>query len=347
MTFVRMGGESRSWGIAYGHPDSTPTILTVPEGRDRDLVSEMASRFAPALLSHLRSPALSNPVPQDRSDLAPMRQVWLPNPSHLDMLHHLAYAYTFTKSGGDAQAILNALGRTASWLFRSAGRAGSQQVVVATEALRGAFTFPAEDARQGHLGYLLAWLDESEAGEAKQKALDTAERLSISATLDPSVERATLEPLVEAWRAARGEDGTRLTLAEQIERALAPELDRRFTLTAAAWRTLRDDRRRENRFLQELVDASLTDQWFNWVRTEAAFARGESPYVPSVETDRDPRAAAASFEDEAGAAELLKGSLLHDDRELLAEAIATGDAFAGSIVAVSDEGVGRSTIPVW
>jgi hypothetical protein len=263
------------------------------------------------------------------------------------MLHHLAYAYTFTQAGADAQGILNALGRTASWLFRGGGRAGSQQVVVATQALRGAFTFPAEDARQGHLGYLLAWLGESDEGEGKRKALATSERLSISSTLDPSAERTALEPIVEAWRAARGDDLKRSALAHQIEKALEPELERRFALTASAWRILRDDPRRENRYLEKLVEASLIDQWFSWARAEAAFARGDKPYVPSVETDRDPRWAAASFEDEAGAAELLKGTLLHDDRELVAEAIATGDAFVGRIVGVADEGVGRSTLPIW
>jgi hypothetical protein len=347
VAFVRMGGESRPWGLAFGHPDAAPTILSVPEGRDRDLVSDMVSRFAPELLSHLRSPAMTNSQPREGQDLAPLRQLWLPNASHLDMLHHLAYAYTFTRAGGEAQGILNALGRTTSWLFRSAWRSGSQQVVIATQALRGAFTFPAEDARQGHLGYLLAWLDKSDDHEGKRRATAAAERLSISTTLDPTVERTALLPIVEAWRAARGDDVKRSSLAERIQTALASELERRFVLTASAWHLLREDPRRENRYLEELVDASLADQWFNWARVEAAFARGEQPYVPSVETDRDPRSAAASFEEGAGAAELVDSTLLHDDQELVAEAIATGDAFVGKIVGVADEGIGRVTLPIW
>jgi hypothetical protein len=347
VTFVRIGGESRPWGIAFGHPHEPPIILTVPEGRDRDLVADMAVEFAPELLSHLRSPAWVKPEPRDWPDLAPMRQVWLPNASHLDMLQHLAYAYAFTNAGGAGQPTLNALGRTSSWLFRSAQRAGSQQTVVATQALRGAFTFPAEDARQGHLGFLLAWLEENPDLDETREAVAEAERLSISTMLDPTAERVVLLPLVDAWRAARDDQPKREAYALRIREALVPELRRRFGLTADAWRTLEQDPRRENRYVEVLVDDALKDQWFGWARIEVAFARGEEPYVPSVETDREPRAAAVSFEDQAAAAELVAANLLHDDLELLAEAIATGDAFVGQIVGVEDEGVGRVTLPVW
>ena len=40
-------------------------------------------------------------------------------------------------------------------------------------------------------------------------------------------------------------------------------------------------------------------------------------------------------------------ALLHDDRELLAEKIAAGEAFRGEINEVRDEGEGRATRPIW
>jgi hypothetical protein len=345
LAFVRMGGESRPWGIAFGHPHEEPSILTVPEGRNRDLVAGMAARFAPALLSHLRSPALMHPPTDGTPSLLPVRQVWLPNPSHLEMLHHLAYAYTFTRSGDEAQGTLNALGRACSWLFRSAQRPGGQVTVVATRALREAFRFPAEDVRQGHLGYLMAWFG-GEGRPATNEALHDAERLSIATTLDPAVERG-FESFVDAWHERQGDAEAQSQTARQIHDGLAPELRRRFALTVAAWDLLRTDGRSENRFVGDLVEDSVQDQWWNWGRIEAAFAQGERPYVASVETDRDPRGAAAAYEEAAAAAELVRSKLLHDDQELLAEAIADGDAFAGTIVRVDDEGIGRTTVPVW
>ena len=97
LAFVRMGGESRPWGIAYGHPSASPTILTVPEGRNRDLVADMCASFAPTLLGHLKTPGFVDQPATGWEDLPPLRQVWLPNGSHIDMLHHLAFAYTFTR----------------------------------------------------------------------------------------------------------------------------------------------------------------------------------------------------------------------------------------------------------
>src|SRR5215510_9531875 len=51
-----MGGESRPWGVAMGPPHKSPTILTVAEARDRELVGEMLEKVAPELLAHMAHP---------------------------------------------------------------------------------------------------------------------------------------------------------------------------------------------------------------------------------------------------------------------------------------------------
>ena len=56
-----------------------------------------------------------------------------------------------------------------------------------------------------------------------------------------------------------------------------------------------------------------------------------------METDRHPAAAASRFFVHNSSAELVEGLLIHDDRELLAEAIAVGDAIKGEIIEVWDE----------
>src|SRR4051812_9698987 len=80
VAFVKMGGESSPWGIAYGHPDKPPTILSVPEPRRRDDVADMMSRFAPVLLTHLNHPQYSPFGPDPESQVPPF-QVWVPNDS--------------------------------------------------------------------------------------------------------------------------------------------------------------------------------------------------------------------------------------------------------------------------
>ena len=41
LAFLRMGGESAPWGLAVGHPGRRPTLFSVPEARNRDLVADI------------------------------------------------------------------------------------------------------------------------------------------------------------------------------------------------------------------------------------------------------------------------------------------------------------------
>src|SRR5207245_11282338 len=127
--------------------------------RNRTVGADMAAEFAPALLPHFRHRDYDRTSPTGPQQIGPLRQLWLPNGTHRDMLHFIAYAYTFTRVGErDRAKTLNKLGRATGWLFREAMRPGQQTVMVASEALQTAYTFPAEDVRQAHLGLLLAWV---------------------------------------------------------------------------------------------------------------------------------------------------------------------------------------------
>jgi hypothetical protein len=352
IAFIRMGGESRPWGIAFGHPGKAPTVLTVPEGRNRDLVADMCADFAPILLKHLRTPNYVSHAPANWEDLRPIHQVWLPNASHLDMLHHLAYAYTFTKWGAGKRGRLNTFGRACGWLFREAQRPGQQQVIVATQALRESFVFPAQDMRQGHLGYLLAWLASAGDLDTRMAAAMDAEHHSISASLDPDFERAQ-EDLVNSWLEARRDanEAAMKDVAKTLDARLAPELTHRYDLCVDAINVLRQDDRRVNAGVSTLVDEGLKEQWYQHTRQELKLNDGaevDGPvFVSSPETDRSPAAAGSRYQVHLASADLWESLLLHDDVELQADAIAAGNAFRGTIEAVYDEAEGRGSIPVW
>ena len=187
VAFVRMAGESRPWGIAWGAPGSEPRVESVPDGRVRDDVAVMAASFAEDLLAHLRvhnwtyDPLPKNAGPED------LRQVWVPNGQHVAVFHQLAYAYSQTKFGGKDVETLNALGRLSGWLFRDSSRRGCQHLIDASASLREAYSFPAQDARQAHLGYLLAWLITPGGREERMLAAAEAEDDPVSPTMDPDL----------------------------------------------------------------------------------------------------------------------------------------------------------------
>ena len=176
VAFVRMAGESRPWGIAWGTVGSEPRIESVPDGRVRDDVAVLCATFAEDLLEHLRVHNWTfDPVPQ-KPELGDLRQVWLPNGQHVAMLHQLSYTYSQTKFGGDNQEILRALGRVAGWMFRDTSRVGNQHVVSASQILGDSYVFPAQDARTAHLGYQLAWLTTQGDREARLSGRSASRR---------------------------------------------------------------------------------------------------------------------------------------------------------------------------
>jgi hypothetical protein len=350
LSFLRMGGESAPWGIAFTRPGQRPNVLTVAEPRNRDMVADMMGTFAPALLEHLRHPKYSDEQIDGPAGRRSLRQIWLPNPTHLEMLHHLAYAYTFTRFGTPTRVeLLRQLGRAVNWLFQEAHRPGQITVMVGTDALRESFDFPAEDARQAHLGFLLAWLTAVGGRSKRLAAAAEAERSSVATSLDPELERAELEPLVTRWNEARGNDRAQATVARQIQAVLEPELRRRLDLTSRTIDLLRADKRRVNAGVTRLEEMAQSEYWYRYVRIEQRIdddADGPA-FVPSPETDRLATVAAARFFVHEEAEEVLYSALIHDDPDMQADAIAAGNAFRARIAQVWDEGQGRASDPLW
>lgn len=349
VAFVRMAGESRPWGIAWGTADAAPTIRSVPDGRVRDDVAVLAAAFAEDLLAHLRVHNWTfDPAPQ-KPEPGELRQVWLPNGQHIAMLHQLSYTYSQTKFGGNNQDILRALGRVAGWMFRDTSRIGNQHVVSASGFLSDAFTFPAQDARTAHLGYQLAWLTSPGDRDARIGAAAVAEDLAVSPTMSPVLEREELSGLVEQWQTRRraGEDNA--TQASAIADILATELERRWDLTARAYRLMAEDARPVNAGVSSLIDQAHAEFWFQHQRVELRHSDpSQGPaFVPHPETDFHGSSAASRYLIHAAAAESHIGSLVHSDPALFMEACDDGRAFEARVVSVADVGSGRTTIPRW
>lgn len=350
VAFLRMGGETAPWGVGWKRPGGKAKFVTVPEPRDRELVAQaLAGDLVNDLAEHLLHPAIHEGTYHDK-DLPPLRQVWLPGPTHLDMLHLLAVAYAFAKKGPEQRVQhLQLLGRTANFLFLQAQRPGQQMVVDATQLLRQAYEFPADDLRQGHLGFLLAWLQTKGSSVARIDAAAKAEARAVSTALDPTIDRDELEPLVDAYNAAtagRGEDGrferkpeneaakaARKGSAAILERELAARLD----LVESARKAYLDDPRRPNPGLKSLVHATQQQHWRDYLRRATSERDGKAPYYPSAITERDPKSAAVRYL-ETEADEALRIEALSDaDPDLVDEILAGGEGLVGTLQSVEEE----------
>lgn len=349
VAFVRMAGESRPWGIAWGTVGTGPTIQSVPDGRVRDDVSALCAEFAEALLGHMRVHNWTYDPVDQTADPSALRQVWLPNGQHLAMLHQLNYTYSQTKFGGVNQDILRALGRLAGWMFRDSFRIGAQHIVTASAALGDAYVFPAQAVRTAHLGYQLAWLATPGDRAERLAAATAAERLPVSPTLDPDVDRDQLTPLVERWQEQRRAHSDTAEVGAQIESVLEPELRRRWNLAEQAYRILADNDRTVNAGVSALVAEAHNEFWFQHQRIELRYndpAQGPA-FVAHPETDFHGSSAASRYLIHSSADEAHIGHLIHDDNEMFIEALDEGKALRAKVVNVCDVGSGRTTTPQW
>ena len=356
IAFVRMGGESAPWGVAFGRPGSKPTVLSVAEPRKRDDVAAMMAEFAPRVLKHFLSPQFSADSPTKshggRTPELPVRQIWLPNKAHLEMLHCLEYTYHGTRyAAAGRRALLQKLARVCGWLFRESQRVGQTVTMVAAQVLSEAYTFPSDDVRQGHLGFLLAWLGTKGGRTARSAAADAAERESVSTSLDPEFERQKLQPLVTAFNEAHNDDDSAVgeRADRRIRAVLKRELLRRWKLTEAAIETIRKDRRRENAGVKRLIKESQNEHFRQYLRIEQKFedADDRPPFSPLPETDHHPAAAGSRYYVCASSKELRDRLLVCDDREMQAELVASGEAISGEIADITVEKDGRKTRVFW
>lgn len=321
VAFVRMAGESRPWGIAWGVVGSEPRIQSVPDGRVRDDVAELCADFAEDLLKHMRVHNWTYDPADQTANPSELRQVWFPNGQHINMLHHLNYTYSQTKFGGANQEILRALGRLAGWMFRDTSRTGSQHVVNASAALNDAYVFPAQDVRTAHLGYQLGWLTTHGDRDDRMAAATIAESTPVSPTMDPAIDREQLSGLVERWQEAR-RDGIRDSgSADIISTVLGTELDRRWQLTKQAYLILANEGRRVNAGVLGLTQQAHEEFWFQHQRIE--LRRGDPAQGPAFvahpETDYHGSAAASRYLVHAADDEGYASSLIHDDPAMLQE----------------------------
>ena len=329
--FLRMGGESRPWGVAIGTLATGPRIMTVPEARNRDLVADMMIDVAPVLLRHFRHPQWSTDGPGG-FQTQPLRQLWLPGPTHLEMLQFIAAAYARTQWQRPDVHVLRALGNLANALFIEAQRPGQQMVISAPDALRSAHVFPAAPIRQAHLGFLLGWSSTTGSRDDRWRAAHDAEKESVSTVLDPDTERRELEPLVSAWGRDHSDD-----TARSIHHVLARALERRWQLTASAIAELRHDDRPANRSLAKLVSSTAQSFYRAWGERVLDESAGLEPYWPNVFTDLNARNASGSYHARVADHDESRFLLVNGDRELQREELAAGHGMIASVLAVSPD----------
>jgi hypothetical protein len=324
--FLRMGGESSPWAIAWKRGKAKAEFRSVPEARRRTDVAGMVAEFGDALCGHFES-----------ADGA-LRQLWIPGGTHAEMLHFVALRYTKAKKAEAALLPrLNRTGRRCNQLFDSTQNPNSALCVDATVRLKELFAFPCEPIRENHLGFLLAWLGNG-AGSARAKAAKAAEALSVSTSLDPEIERSMVSD-VEGWNDAAS-DAARDRHAARIHNVLESELRRRLELLETAIAAY-DDAASENPGAQAISNSSMQEM-ARFDSSEDFVA--QTGIVRSPETDHSPTTAAMSYAYKDADMIAARAALVPFDRACQEELVAEGSAFRGDVISIGTVTIGVRTL---
>ena len=350
LAFVRMAGENRPWGIAYGRAqDVTPNFLSVPDPRSREAVQEMMEKFANWFLTEAGVHGFAqNPIDSASTELADLPQIWLPGPSHVSMLHFIQYQYQNSRRNETKQTVLGALGRFSGWLFQQSRLKGNQIVVDTTRLLNEMYEFPADDFSISHLGVQLTWLTVPGGIDAKREAAFTAAEDTVSITMAPEYENKELAILVKDLRDDLWIEGYNPESAAKIAQKINPELERRWRLVVKAHDIAQRDARPENGQVESSLLTELLknfDRGFN--KQEAMIESEEDTFTMSPDGGYSAYATARDFLTVTHFEEKWLAEMVHADSEILKESIFDGTSFEGTVVRVGTKLVGTTEKSIW
>ena len=310
---LAMAGEANAPLAAMAGCDrSDPTLLVVPQPRNRDQRFEFAAALGDLLNAYVMSHTdVTEPVAVDRGRDVRHRfedapQVWVPNPRGVEFLRLLGRSTRFRSVEGDfaVPPSVPLLGRWLTFLANAAEMPGSALLVTAVQALALHWATGQSSAEDAHLGSLLAWIV---TGAAAARAAEHGP--PAGPATDPEFDNAVLAPLMESGSVGELETVLRGQITpvwEQMWRAL--DLLRALPAGARVGSRWALDRDAFSAFVQHLADGG----------------------PPQPRHDGVVAAAARLYRLENAAARYA-AQRAFDDPLVMAEHRLTGAAFAGEV----------------
>ncbi len=339
LAFVRMSGETRPWGVAFGTEETGPKVYSAMDGRDREQIQSVLEDLSIDLINYFCVENFTfDPITKESLHAENPPQIWVPNSSHIDMLHFINYMYWKPRTDDAMDTYRTTLSRLCGWLFRESKLKGQQLVVDSAAVLRENYVFPVDDVTISNPAVALEWMKEK---ASIREQLDTTRDYAEDAagtTLQPDVEKV-LEKLLK----------DKVKNEFEIGLVITAELERRWSLALDTFKTLQSDSRESNPGAFILLQESLKRfvDGFQYTERKKAENPGEPSFTPHPETDNHGSAAAASYFDLQSADSKYLPALIHNDEELLKDSIFSGHAISGNVVRVYSEQSGVRTKEIY
>lgn len=328
----QMAGEAGApLGMMYGTMIGESRLLVAPEPRNREIrFREVFNPFAEDFVNWLDT--YSERDPEDQCVRCP--QILVPNRGTLEFVGSvLGRSLRYLRSSTDffVPDPTITLGAHATWFAQQSETPGSCVLVAATDLLRRHWATGQSGLEDEDLHVLLSWIDppndQSGRAAAAQMEADRVNGIVPSAgpTPDPSWDRDILEPLLDSFNTARGQDASPAVVASLS----GPTRSAVGKALGHAWRSTW----RAHHLLSELqVGASVPHRWASDSRTWTSHLTRVEQNRAFFRTRDSARQSAWMIKSREDAQQALELAEVLDDPMTLAGLVADGEALHGEIV---------------
>lgn len=310
------------------HPDD-PTLLVVPQPRDRDLRFDFLTELAAVVLPYIQGYCydIEHVKGRDRYINAP--QILVPNASGIRFLGLLGRSTRFRRTDGDypVPPTIPLLGRWLTFAAERAEHPGSAVLLAMTDVLTTHWATGQSAFEDANLAALLGWIDPPDGltgVEAARLAEDPAVYPPAGPATDPDFDNKVLAPAVRAYSDAEPGSAEQELARKTVTEALRGQLEPTWDLM---WRSVR--------LLRDLpAGASVAERW----AADRERFTGHHEHITGgglPQGRRDGAVASAQrlnrLENELAAYEAARA---FDDPLVMAGHRATGAAFTATVLAV-------------
>jgi len=341
---LMLAGEANApLAAMVGDRSAAPTLLVVPQPRNRDLRFTFAGELADLVIRYIdgfrgvTEAVQANRGRETRYRYVQAPQVLVPNPPGVRFVRLLGRSTRLRRSYGRyaVDPSVPLLGQWLTFLGERAEHPGSSMLLAMTEALGMHWATGQSAVEDGNLAALMGWIDPPAGLSATVAAAAAEDPLTwppAGPATDPTFDNEVLAPAIAAYDRAAGDDGAQRRALAALETALAGQLRPTWDLM---WRAVEQ--------LRRLPEGSRVAS--RWAADRDAFTsyatylqegglpqpRRDSAVAAAIRLDRLERAQAAYDAQRA-----------LDDPLVMAEYRMVGEAFAGTVVAAVPDRVDSS-----
>ncbi|MEV0294912.1 hypothetical protein [Nocardia sp. NPDC050710] len=330
---LKLAGEAAApLAVMVGTDPAAPTLLTVPQPRDRVLRLRFLAELAEIVLPYLAAYAENTEELTTKSGETYERcldapQLWVPNSGGVGFLKLLGRSVRFHRTEGDnpVPESIPLLGRWLTWFCDRAEHPGSSTLVPLTSVLSAHWATGQSALEDANLAALLGWIAPPPGSTGAETAARAEDPLSVppaGPATDPGFDNEELALLIAAYDTAEDDEAKSLA-ARRIERALHAQVEPTWQLM---WQGLA--------LLRELTaGARVARRWNEDVGSFSYFAGSVTEGVPQARRD-SAVSAVRKLLDRERALEKYEAERAFDDHRIMLEHRLAGTAFVGTVIGV-------------